>query len=79
MQVNIDGRRYKGKDAPVVAWEISGQIAKSFQKLLLFSSGYSHIISILHFNLSAITTDITFDIIEIDDMGMMRAEEGKRR
>ncbi len=39
-----------------------------FQKLIFLSSCHIHIIAILHFNLAAIALQVTFNLVEIDDM-----------
>ena len=46
-----------------------------FQEFIFFSSGHGNKIPVLHFNLSSITFNITFDVIEIDDVWVMSSEK----
>lgn len=49
------------------------------QKLFLLTPGHIHIISISQFYLPAIPLDIPFDVVQVDDIGMMESEESIRK
>lgn len=50
-------------------------VTESFQELVFLAARYHNIFAILHFDLASISPNITFNIVQIDDIRMMWAEE----